>query len=275
MAMAVHRSTFEAGGGLRAVGAGGNREEWAARWLPHHALSDGALTGVRLADDRDCAPAETPAAAARRRLGAAMELADGLLRLGCPLLATVPVSGDDLCDPSVIDMAEAWSRARGGAHGLIGFEIGVGVGGSPPWFGWARVATLGYEFTLASADLLESWPDHLGAARLVSCASLARRAPWDDEAAAVILDLAERARASGAELLLRGDLTPEAGAWLRERIDVPVAWQPDSIGFAHDAEELGAQARPLMRDAGVAAAGSARIRGRARRVDDLTWVEVI
>lgn len=265
MAEAVSCYAFTAAAGARPCEVA---DPDAVRWVPHHALGDGGLAGVAvtagpMVPGRGCA--------ARHRIEAALGFVDELLRHGCPLLLTVPLAVNDLADPVVVSRLEDWSRARGGAHGLVGFEIAaVDEGTSVPW---GRIADLGYEMTLASAELLARWSPGQRAGRIAVGSALARRAPRDRAAAAEILDLAERAQAVGGGLLFRGDLTVEVEAWLGEVLRVPALRQPDVIGVARRAGDLAAQVRDLVRrrDAPV---GPAR-GGGPRVLHDLTWVEVV
>lgn len=237
-------------------------------WSPHHAVNHGGLIGVAITGG---AMAHGRNVATPERIEAVTGFADALLRLGCPLQLTVPMTVSDLADPVALARLEEWSRARGGAHGLIGFEVAAVDAG--PTIPWGRLADLGYEVTLPSTDLLGGRAPAPRAARLAVSATLARRAPRDPRAAAEILAVAGLARALGGALLFRGDLTAEAEAWLGETLGVPATRQPETVGTAWSAEDLAAQVRDLVgRRDGLARA--AKTSGR-EAIGDLTWVDVV
>lgn len=238
------------------------------RWLSHHALSDGALIGACLAGvPVDVAHGE----AGHRRIEAALRLVDGLLRHGCPLLLTVPVTRSELADPRVIAGLEAWSQSRGGAHRLFGFEVTASDPTAP--VPWARLAELGYEVTFAATDLFDGSPVPARPTRIAIDGSLVRRAPFEAAAAAEVHELAGRAEGLGCELMFRGDVGAEAEAWAKDALRVPMTWRSSLFGHARDAEALARQVRlrfgrqeppPVV----VAPTGT-------QRLNDLTWVDVV
>lgn len=239
------------------------------RWMPHYALADGALIGACLAGTAvDAGQGE----AGHRRIEAALNFVDGLLRHGCPLLLTVPVTRAELADPHVIARLEAWSQSRGGAHRLFGFDVAASNPTSPV-VPWARLAELGYEVTLAASDLFDGSPVPARPNRIAIDGSLVRRAPREAAAAAEVHELAGKAEGLGCELMFRGGVGAEAEAWAKDAVRVPMTWRSPLFGHVRDAEGLARQVRHLFGRCELPVVTMPR-RG-TQRVHDLTWVDVV
>ena len=259
MAKAVDHNAFT-------IGREEAPDEAGVRWWEHRALGDNALVGLRLGG---LVEPTDPGGAALRRVETALWSVDALLRNGCPLLVTIALTRRDLADPDVLARLEAWGRARGGAHGLLGLEVAAtGETVSVPW---RRIADLGFEISGSPVDLPRGRSPR--PMRFVVGSTLVRRAPYDFAAAAEVLALVSRAVAAGSGLLIRGDLDEAAEDWLMQVLRVPAVRESQAVAMARAPDAMVTQLRDLIAPCAVRApTGRSAAFGRDL---DLTWIEVV
>lgn len=246
------------------------------RWAPFFSLTDGRLLGAECIVERSASVGGSDPTGSescgRRALDAAMNLADDLLRVGCPLLLTVALRGGELDDPEVTGRLEEWSLDHGGAHGLLGVEIDVGAWDRRSRMNSRRIAALGYEVTLGGATTIDPTVSRYGARRFAISPSLVRLSDIDVDLAEHVRDLAAEARSYELEPLFKGMIDPTRAACL-QGLRGEGAWQPDATAVSFDADCLHALALDLADRRDLP---PTPVLGRPRDLArvDLTWVTV-